>query len=200
MPVYHPEFVHFPIALLALSVIFDVIAFVFRSGNLRSTGWWTLFGAAVGGVVTVATGLWDMYSIPIHEGAERYVDLHMWVGFAILAAAGALAIWRGYVYAKRLPVSGPYVLAGLLVLALITFQNWLGGELVYGYGVGVAPTGQSREKPQEAQAHLEVLDKYIAPVEIVHDSRREDNDRGTNVKHEEPNERSDKMQDHSFER
>jgi uncharacterized membrane protein len=35
-----------------------------------------------------------------------------------------------------------YLIAAVLVLALTFFQGWLGGELVFADGVGVAPTGQ----------------------------------------------------------
>ncbi len=34
---------------------------------------------------------------------------------------------------------------------LAFFQGWLGGKLVFGYGVGVAPTGQGTEPLKEAQ-------------------------------------------------
>jgi uncharacterized membrane protein len=36
----HPLVVHFPIALLALSVTADLFAFFARIDSLRSTGWW----------------------------------------------------------------------------------------------------------------------------------------------------------------
>jgi uncharacterized membrane protein len=167
MPVYHPEFVHFPIALIALSVILDWIGAFSRSERLAAAAWWTLFGAAIGGVATVATGLYDMYKIPIDAAAHRYVEFHMWVGIALLAAAAVLAVWRGVLYFRHQSVRGAYLAAGLLILCLVTFQNWLGGELVYAYGVGVAPTGQSQITETQAQRPLKKFDE-ILPQEVSH--------------------------------
>lgn len=52
----HPMFVHFPIALLALSAAPDVVAFFLKIDSLKSAGWWALAGATAGGVVAVAAG------------------------------------------------------------------------------------------------------------------------------------------------
>ena len=49
----HPMLVHFPIALLALSVVTDVIAFLAHVDSLRNVGWWALVGAAGGAAATV---------------------------------------------------------------------------------------------------------------------------------------------------
>ncbi len=46
MPPIHPAIVHFPIALLVLSVVADIFGFLYQSESLRGAGWWSLLGAA----------------------------------------------------------------------------------------------------------------------------------------------------------
>ena len=134
----HPIFVHFPIALLALSVAADVVAFFTNIESLRSAAWWSLTGAALGGVVTVLAGVFDMRRAEINEEIHERVHRHMKVGFALLAAIVGLTVWRWTFFAQpALPVSGIYLDCAILAMALAGFQGWLGGELVYSYGVSV---------------------------------------------------------------
>ena len=77
----HPIFVHFPIALLALSVAADFAAFFADVESLRSTGWWSLLGAAIGGIFTALAGLYDMRRADMMEEVRERVHRHMKVGF-----------------------------------------------------------------------------------------------------------------------
>ncbi len=134
----HPIFVHFPIALLFLSVAADLVAFFSHSASLRNTGWWALIGAASGGVVTVAAGIYDMRRANLEEEVHHRVHQHMKVGFALLTAIIGLTVWRWTVYRQpALPVSAIYLDCALLTVGLAAFQGWLGGELVYSHGVFV---------------------------------------------------------------
>ena len=134
----HPIVVHFPIALLVLSVVADFIAFFNDNAALRNTGWWAMFGAAMGGVVTVAAGVFDMRRATLREEVHELVHQHMKVGIALLTAIIGLTLWRWTIYAQpALPVPALYLDAALLAVALAGFQGWLGGELVYTYGVFV---------------------------------------------------------------
>jgi uncharacterized membrane protein len=133
----HPILVHFPIALLSLSVAADVIGF-FGVASLRDTGWWALLGAALGGVATVAAGLFDMQRAKMTEAVHHRVHRHMHVGLVLVVAIVGLAVWRGSVYYAGGIVPMFYLDMAVLTMALATFQGWLGGELVYTDGVFVA--------------------------------------------------------------
>src|SRR2546428_10733437 len=124
----HPLVVHFPIALLALSVTADLLAFFARIESLRSTGWWALMGAAVGGVLTVLAGLFDMQRANLKEDVHVRVHRHMKVGFALLASIGGLTLWRWTFFKQpRASPSANYLDCGLFAMALAAFQGWLGG-------------------------------------------------------------------------
>jgi uncharacterized membrane protein len=153
----HPTLVHFPIALLFLSVAADLVGFFSNSASLRNTGWWALIGAALGGVVTVAAGVYDMRRATLEEEVHRLVHQHMKVGFALLASIIGLTVWRWTIYTQpELSVSAMYLDVAVLTMGLAGFQGWLGGELVYSHGVFVkraAPRARPEANPQRAQSH-----------------------------------------------
>lgn len=158
MPPIHPAIVHFPIALLVLSVIADFFGYIYQSDSLKGAGWWSLLGAAVGGVLAVAAGYYDMKreEEKLEHEAHEQVNKHMKVGFALLAAIAGLTIWRWLIYGNQdYSLNWFYLIAAILIVALAFFQGWLGGELVFGYGVGVAPTGQGTEAKREAKNRVE---------------------------------------------
>jgi uncharacterized membrane protein len=156
MPPIHPAIVHFPIALLVLSVLADFFGFVYVSDSLKGAGWWSLLGATIGAGLAVLAGLWDMNREKLKHEAHEQVHKHMYTGFALFAAVAGLTVWRWLIYSNRdYELSWFYLIPALLVVALAFFQGWLGGELVFGYGVGVAPTGQGAETAGEAQDRVE---------------------------------------------
>lgn len=134
----HPLLVHFPIVLLFLSVGIDLVAFFTGNASLRNTGWWVLTGAALGGVVTVAAGVYDMRRATLTDDVHELVHQHMKVGFVLLAAIIGLTLWRWTVYLQpQQSVSAIYLDVALLTVGLAGFQGWLGGELVFSHGVFV---------------------------------------------------------------
>lgn len=145
----HPIVVHFPIALLTFSVIADFAGIFTHSSTLHYAGWWTLFGAAIMGVFTVAAGLFDMQRAKIPEAVHPRVHRHMHVGIVLLLAIIGLAFWRWTFFKSDSGLSFIYLAAAGLAVALAAFQGWLGGELVYTDGVSVA----TREADAKAPAH-----------------------------------------------
>lgn len=149
----HPAVVHFPIALVPVSVVADVIAYATGSVALRAVAWWCLVVGATAVAFAVVFGFVDMERQEIEHDVHHRVHTHMKVGLTVLAATSALAVWRWVVDVRGGAVGLGYLAVGLLVVGLATFQGWLGSELVYRYGVGV---GQSRarstsdEKPAHA--------------------------------------------------
>ena len=146
MPPIHPAIVHYPIALVTFSVVADLLVYLTKSDSLQNVGWWALIGATLGAAAALVAGLFDMTREKIEDAAHHRVHTHMKVGFTLFAAIAGLAIWRWFIYTDRgYRLGWGYLVAALLVLGLTFFQGWLGGELVFTDGVGVAPTGQGTE-------------------------------------------------------
>lgn len=153
----HPMLVHFPIALLLLSVAADFAGFFTDLQSLRDTARWSLLGAAASGVFTVFAGLYDMRRAQLREEVHARVHRHMRVGLTLLAALAGLTLWRWMVYTgSESAVGWSYLAAALLVACLAGLQGWLGGELVYSDGVfvrqarrGRSPEGTHKKHPIE---------------------------------------------------
>ena len=146
MPPVHPAVVHYPIALMTLSVIADLLGYLSDSPTLQATGAWALLGAGIGAAIAIFAGLFDMKRAKIKHAAHERVHVHMKVGLTLFAAIAGLTIWRWVVTLDPHHGLGwSYLIAAFLVLALTFFQGWLGGELVFTDGIGVARTGQGTE-------------------------------------------------------
>ena len=155
MPPIHPAIVHYPIALVTLSVIADLLGYISGNESLPTAGWWALIGAAIGAAFALVAGLFDMNREKIEDEAHKRVHTHMKVGFTLFAAIAALTIWRWFIYTdQNYRLGWAYLVVALLVLGLTFFQGWLGGELVFAEGVGVAPTGQGTESPGKAKTRV----------------------------------------------
>ena len=75
---------------------------------------------------------------PVAEGtALRYLRIHTALGPIFFGGLLALSVWRSTFWGRETFPSASYLLTlGLLVL-LMTIQGYIGGELVYGFGLEV---------------------------------------------------------------
>jgi uncharacterized membrane protein len=157
MPPIHPILVHFPVSLVTVSLGADVVGRLRPSAEARALGFWCLVIAVLGAAGTVAAGFVDMYRADLEEATHLFVHLHRDVGLLLVAALALLAVWRWRIRRAAVPddrVGWPYLLCALAVFALVLFQGWFGGELVYGRGAGVAAAGQGVVSPAEGQTGL----------------------------------------------
>ena len=133
----HPMVVHFPIALLLTAVGCDLAAVALRRPVLRQAALWNLSLGTVAAAMAVWTGLRAedvaKHSFEIHQ----VMELHERLGKITLALALMAVSWR---VAKRDRLSArARVITSLLMLAMAMTLAWggyLGGRLVYEFGVG----------------------------------------------------------------
>lgn len=147
MPPLHPALVHFPIALTVTSVATDSLARIMALPGLSSVGQWTVAFAAAGAVVAAATGQRDMRLDKLKTATHAIVHLHRTFGWSVVANLLLLA-------AARWVLDGPgpvYLIYGWFVVILVLAQGWLGGELVYAHGAGVAAADQGQVSAGAAQ-------------------------------------------------
>jgi len=136
----HPMVVHFPIALLSASVLFDLLAVELRREEFRTASLYTLILGLAGALVSVITGAMAEEAIE-HSGLvpEWVLEIHETLGFATLGMfAGLLGIrvaeWLGWIRERRALT----VMLGLAAVAVLFVASYYGGTLVYEFGAGVA--------------------------------------------------------------
>jgi uncharacterized membrane protein len=154
----HPAVDHFTVALLIVAVLADLFA------SLFSTRWWLRYGALALMIAGTAaawgsqlTGGWEAHRVwdavkatggPGLATLQRHAWLGDWLPWIFLV----LAVWRlgiqlfGFMAGMR----GLYLIFAILAALAISYQGYLGGKLVYDYGIGTAlyNTASSSPAPQ----------------------------------------------------
>ena len=137
----HPILVHFTIALVGASFAFDALGKWKNSPSLVSAGWWTIALAIPLTVGTLVTGLISRLRVPVAEGtALRYLRIHTALGPIFFGCLVAVGVWRASFWSHETEVSALYLITFALLILLMTVQGFVGGELVYGFGVSVKHT------------------------------------------------------------
>ncbi len=139
----HPPIVHFAIALVIVSVIFDFFGLILKKDSLKNAGFWTLVVGAIAVVGAFITGhqAEELVEKAI-EGSEAYkrLEIHETVGNFVLGLVLLLTAFRVFVSKKSdIRLMGIYLLLGFLVISVVGLQGRIGGKLVYEFGVGVKP-------------------------------------------------------------
>ena len=130
IPVLHPIFVHFPVALLPVAVVCDLLGRLTGRSSLLHAGWWTLLFATIAAPVTAVTGwlwLWDM-----DEAGHWEMTVHRWLGTALPLALIGLVAWRYRFHAADKPCSWPLLVTLFAAVGAVTLQGHLGGMMTFG--------------------------------------------------------------------
>lgn len=133
----HPLFVHFPIALLSLHFVLDLVASMAARSDWRKFASWLLYAGTAFAGITVAMGLLAASSVVHGDEVHQIMENHEHLGVSILLLAIALSVWRAIAKSVEGAANTLYlILAGSMVV-LLTFAADLGGDMVYRYGVAV---------------------------------------------------------------
>jgi mono/diheme cytochrome c family protein len=135
------------LAVIAVPV-YLLILLVRRAGRggsaLRAAEPWVI-GASVAGVLLAGvTGLlvWGQAQTMLRGNSFRIGTVHFWLGIATTALVLVLAGWRRFrVASDRHTHSVELVAGGLIALAAVLAQGYLGGRMTYNHGVGVYDAG-----------------------------------------------------------
>jgi uncharacterized membrane protein len=130
----HQMLIVFPLGLLGMAVIFDVVSLALAQGYWSEIALWMIVAGILTGLIAAPFGLIDWLAIPARTRAKRIGAVHGVGNVVVLLLFAASAVTRW-----DLPQAPPDLalvlsVAGLCV-ALVT--GWLGGELVGRLGVGV---------------------------------------------------------------
>src|SRR4051812_44411220 len=132
----HQMLIAFPLGLLAMAVIFDVIGMATTRATWHDTAFYMIGAGILSGLVAAPFGLIDWLAIPAGTRAKRIGAWHG--GGNLIVVLLYAASWWFRRTEPQNPMMAAYVLSfGGGLIALVT--GWLGGELVDRLAVGVDP-------------------------------------------------------------
>ena len=121
----HPMLVALPIGLWVFSLACDIAAHFSASPAVwKTVALYTIVGGIVGALLAAIFGLIDLLSLP--PDIRKTALIHMTINLVVVAL---------YVINAWMRMSSPD--AGLGAILLLLVSGWLGGKMVYKYGVAV---------------------------------------------------------------
>lgn len=147
----HPMLVHFPLGLLLLIPMWDLLARA-GVGTASEIARWTQGAGLVLGLVATVPGAIDWFALRGDPVRTRLGDRHL------LAATAALSITAVAVVVRaQFPlVRDVYLLLDVTAALALAATGRTGGELVYGHGVGVdRRTVEEAVDPEAVEADRE---------------------------------------------
>ncbi len=136
----HPIIVDFAVALLVVSVGFDLLASLADERDLRVVAWWTLLVGTVAAALAVVSGYVAAGVAGTEPRVVETISLHRNLGILTLVCFGTCSLWRA-----RRPGSFPdhyrdvYWAVAAIGLGALLVTAYFGGILVFRFGVGYLP-------------------------------------------------------------
>ena len=134
----HPIIVHFPIALLVVSVFLSWLSLRGEQYQYQQTTWIMLLIGALATIPATITGIISHFpyeATDLHDAIEQ----HQLTGFAATLYFIGILVWRWRARRQNQEIDGkmPYLIAGLIGVGILVFLGSTGGDLVYEMGVNV---------------------------------------------------------------
>ena len=139
MHLIHPALVHFAVAFLVAGCLLEAWGLIARRDAQARFGGALVIAGTIVLLPTVASGYLAVNSVTLSPLAEAAAGDHERAGIIIILVFFALLLWKGW-YRGSIPVELRRVYAAALIaaLALVIYGAFLGGRLVYGFGVGTS--------------------------------------------------------------
>lgn len=142
IPNWHPIFVHFSVALLAVAAALYLFSAMLSPesasrAQMAMVARWNLWLGFLISIGTATAGLSAFNSVTHDDVSHAAMTLHRNFALGTLAAYVPFVIASAVDAMRNRVASGAFGFALLVPTALLAVTAWRGGELVYRYGLGV---------------------------------------------------------------
>jgi uncharacterized membrane protein len=128
----HPMLVPIPIGLWIFSLVCDLIQAAGSSNPAWSTvALYAMGGGVVGALLAAVPGLIDLLSLP--PGPRKTALAHMAINLTVVV----LYIINFWMRLNSPDKGGTVVWLSVIAIGLLVVSGWLGGKMVYVYGIAV---------------------------------------------------------------
>jgi uncharacterized membrane protein len=166
IPPLHAIAVHVPVTLVPLALVADWIGLRRDWPRVHDFGLWCLLLGWIGTGAAIALGYIDLSRVlrnPATHAHYPYLLLHAKLAWLVLPVVTAQLFWRWQISLGRNRRYGLYLATATAGVALMLFEAWYGGELVYTAGIGAAPD-QSVTNAAEAQQTFDTVHHAVTRV------------------------------------
>ena len=134
----HPMLIPFPLALWATSFVVDILFYFLRHPTLLVVAKFMIAAGCLGAIAAAIPGIIDWLAIK-NGDVKRVANWHARLNVAALVVFAISLFLRMGRYSELVgrKLTIPFLLS-LLGVILICISGWLGGELVFRYGLGSA--------------------------------------------------------------
>src|SRR3989475_2156440 len=179
-PRFHAAVNDLPTALLLVTVLFDLGAWLTRRDSLKSAAVWTLWAGVIGGWVAVLAGLQAEDAIEHGEEIHELMETHETLALTTMGIFTVVLAWKLFRRAK-LTGAEETGLRGLSVAGVgtIVWTGVLGGKLMFEHAAGIPKaTMQQEMENREAGHHHEAGEvgehEHAAPADTAKAGRPTD--------------------------
>ena len=139
----HPMLIPFPLALWATSFVVDILFYLLRHPTLLVVAKFMIAAGCLGAIAAAIFGIIDWLSIK-NGDVKKVANWHARLNVAALVVFAISLFLRMGRYSELVgrKLTIPFLLS-LVGVILITISGWLGGELVFRYGVGQTQNGEN---------------------------------------------------------
>ncbi len=145
----HAALNDFPIVLLLVSIVFDVVGGATKRDSLKQAGFWTLVAGAAGVILALISGLRAEGSMEHGGSVHLVMERHQTLAITTTVLFVGLALWRILRHRRMTANERPvYLMIGTVGILFLVWTAHLGGTIVFRHGGGI-PTAVLEGAMQE---------------------------------------------------
>jgi mono/diheme cytochrome c family protein len=164
----HGAATHLAVVAVPVYLLILLIRRAGRGGDaLAAAEPWVVGAAVAGALLAGVTGLlvWGQAQTTLRGSSFRIGTIHFWLGIGLTALILVLAGWRRVRSSRDRHTHGHELIAGgLVALAAVLAQGYLGGRMTYHHGVGLDAGGQLTQSATGAAQLDLALPRGTAPA------------------------------------